>query len=263
MLRYIACGPRNFKSSPVPPCQRLNWEFYAITDGYCGPYFTSGTAPALRTGVLWLLPAQSTYGWRGDGKKCQRIALHFSTVPEEVREAMGERRFLVAPIGPPEKARLAELARELDDHWKSPHQYSHLVCEKALLELSLLILKHQPLRKEIPLENIVAERVERAISWFTVNMTRNPSVDEVAAAMHVSGTHLRRLFKQALNQSPHAAFRKVQIKRATELLATTSLTLEEVQRQSGFQSVTDFSRVFRKEMKSTPDTWRKDILTTG
>lgn len=263
MLRYTNHGHRNFDTWPVPPCQRWNWEFYAITEGMAGPYFLSGKSPAMRSEVLWTMPAMGTFGWRGNGNPCHRVVFHFSDVPKELRDALGEKRYLAVPLTPEEQARLLALAKELEDHWKAPHQYSHLVCEKALLELTLLSLKLQPAHREIPLERLVNERVERALTWFTVNMAANPDVKEVAGAMNMSEVHLRRLFRQTLKESPHSCFRKLQIKRAAELLSTTQLTLENVALQCGFKSATDFSRVFRLQMQTTPDAWRKSILTSG
>ncbi len=260
MLRYLATGPRDFTSDPVPVTQRLNWEFYAVPTGQCAPYFASGKNPMLRSKSLWLLPAGSAYGWRGDGRPITRIAMHFSNVPQEVSDALGKRKFLAVPLDVDEIARLTDLAAELEPHWKSPHHYSHLSSDKAALELSILILKQQPLRRDVPLEHLAAERVERAIAWFNIHLIRNPTVDEVAAALHMSGAHLRRLFRQIRNQSPHDVFRELQMKRATELLTTSQYTQDEIARQCGFRSLTDFSRVFRKEMNITADKWRRNIL---
>ncbi len=260
MLRYLSAGPRDFTSDPVPVTQRLNWEFYAISSGQCAPYFATGKNPILRAKALWLLPAHSAYGWRGNAKPIERLAFHYSTVPQEVSDALGNRKYLAVSLDSSEIARLTALVTELEPHWKSPHQYSHLASEKAVLELSILILKQQSLRRDVPLEHLAAERVERALTWFNIHLMRNPTVDEVAAALHMSGAHLRRLFRQIRNQSPHEAFRELQIRRATDLLATSQHTQEEIARQCGFRSLTDFSRVFRKEMDTTADKWRRKIL---
>lgn len=186
--------------------------------------------------------------------------MHFAAVPAVVKDALGSQAFLVAPLSMADSKRLLGLAGELTVHWKSPNQYSHLVCEKALLELSILILQSQPPRKGIPLENLVNERVERAKAWFVVHMSRNPTVDEVALALHMTSTHLRRIFRQACGHSPHEVFRQLQMKRATELLATTSDTIAEVARQCGFKTPNDFARVFRKAFQASPDTWRRKIM---
>jgi len=264
MLRYLAAGPRNFVTEPVPPTEeRLNWEFYCVAEGQAAPYFTFGKNPPLRRSSLWLLPPRLRYGWRGDEKGCYRICFHFTQVPEEVRAALGDRPYLVEEMEPSKISHLTELARELEPHWKTPHSFSHLSYDKALLDLSIIILEKQPTRRDTPLEMIKAERVERAIAWFNFNMSRNPTVDEVASALHMTGTHLRRTFKAIRQKSPHEIFREMQVKRACDLLASTQLTQEEIARQCGFKSVTDFSRVFRCVIGTPADRWRKEVTATS
>lgn len=262
MLRYLASGPRNFITYPVPPSsERLNWEFYCISDGLGAPCFLSGKSPPLRSGALWLLPPRLNYGWQGDEKGCFRLSFHFTQVPEEVSGALGDRRYLVEDLDEGQIKALVELAAELEPHWKSPHSHSHLFYDKALLQLSIAILKNQPLKRDIPLEMLASERVERATAWFSACIARNPTIDEVAAALHMTGTHLRRLFKAVRRKSPHQVFREIQIKRACDLLSTTQLTQEEIARRSGFKSVTDFARVFRSEIGTPADKWRRTITT--
>ena len=210
--------------------------------------------------ALWLLPPQAIHGWRVNGRSCERAAFHFSSVPSEVREAIANKAYLSVPISAPQSKYLLELANELDPHWKAPHQYSHLVCEKVLLELSLLILSGNPPHQDVPLEKLAVARVERAIAWFIENMSRCPSVDEVADALHMTGTHLRRLFRQANRPAPHMVFRSLQMDRAAAILAATSATLQEISAQCGFQSVTDFARVFRREFNTSPNKWRRGLM---
>lgn len=263
MLRYLVSGPRNFISDPVPPfSRRLNWEFYCIAEGRGAPWLYSGDSPSLRTKTLWLLPPHVSYGWQGDIDGCYRLSFHFNQIPEEVISALGNRQYLKEDLDADQIKHLLELARELEPHWKSPHNYSHLVYDKALLHLSILILRGQPIRKEISLEMLSAERVERAIAWYTSRIARNPTVDDVASALPMTGTHLRRLFKVVLQKTPHRVFREIQIKRACDLLITTQLTQEEIARQCGFKSITDFARVFRREIKCPADKWRRRITAT-
>jgi AraC-like DNA-binding protein len=263
MLRYLAAGPRNFVTEPVPPTEeRLNWEFYCVAEGQAAPYFTSGKNPPLRCTSLWLLPPRLRYGWRGDEKGCYRICFHFTQIPEELSLALGDLPYLVEEMEPRKICHIIELARELEPHWKRPHSFSHLSYDKTLLDLAIMILDKQPKRRDVPLEMLPAERVERAIAWFNFNMFRNPTVDEVASALHMTGTHLRRTFKAIRKKTPHEIFREMQVKRACGLLASTQLTQEEIARQCGFKSVTDFSRVFRCVIGTPADKWRKEVTAT-
>lgn len=260
MLRYMANGPRDFHKKPVPPIPRLNWEFYLAITGSCAPVFPHTKSPEPKEKTLWVLPPHLTYGWRSKTGACNRVVFHFGAVPDEISEPLSTRKYLAVPLTDKEIEEVLSLAASLKVHWEKPHQYSHLYYERALIDLSLLALKDKIIKPQIPLRNRDSERVERAIAWYLVNMTRNPTVEEVASIIHVSATHLRRQFKAVRGKNPHKVFRELQLRRATELLATTSDTLDLISSRCGFQNVTDFSRVFRKEMKTTPDNWRKKLL---
>ncbi|MDD5822575.1 MAG: helix-turn-helix domain-containing protein [Prevotella sp.] len=48
------------------------------------------------------------------------------------------------------------------------------------------------------------------------------------------------------------------MKRAKELLSSTSLPLEDIATQSGFNSLSSFRRYFTKSMGTTPQAFRKE-----
>lgn len=261
MLRYLAHGLRDFVNDPVPPCPRLNWEFYAVTQGKCAPVIPGHKPLPLRSNVLWLCAPNLLYGWRGE-KPCYRYAFHFATVVPEVKEVLRDNSLYAVDLSRDEILRIKQLANDLEPHFKSPHGLSHLHFEYASMTLSLIILKNEKPKKDIPLHLIAEERVQRVLSWYSINMARNPTVDEVAEAINMTASNLRRMTQKARKTTPHKLFRELQIKRATNLLANTPATLQEVAKQCGFNYVEDFYRVFRQEVGTSPDGWRRHVLKT-
>lgn len=259
MLRYLAYGMRDLEKDPIPPMKRLNWEFYAILKGSCAPFIPGQASPEFQEHTLWVLPPHKLYGWQGNGQPFERIAFHFSTIPAELKDCVDSNDFFFAPLSRDQIDQIRRIATNIEPHWASPTPLSHLACEHLLLELTMIALHDIKWSPRTPLNKIDEERVERALTWYDIHMKRNPTVEEVAAAVHISSVHLRRLFKKVKNCTPHAAFRKLQIKRATDLLSTTSDTLEQVSRQCGFQSQSDFSRTFKNEMNTTANQWRTNI----
>lgn len=257
MLRYLAHGQRNFSNSPVPLFSRMNWEFYAVTQGCATPFFSDGEVTALHRRTLWLLPPKKRYGWKGNGKACLRAVFHFSRVPTEVEDILGEQKYLSVSLSAAEGAEISALAKNLLPHFQKPNQFSALHCERALLTLSLIVVREQKLRGTLPLHQRDDERLERAIAWYSVHLAQNPSVDEVANAIHMTGASFRLITKKIRGVPPHKVLREIQIKRACEVLANTADTLDQVVPQCGFQSVEDFCRVFKNEMGVSADVWRK------
>ena len=89
---------------------------------------------------------------------------------------------------------------------------------------------------------------------------RNPSVKEVAEAVHVSPSHLRRLFAEVRSASPKELFRRARLEKAQDLLGRTSLTLDEIARHCGYASASHFCREYKTVHHFTPSTWRRRLI---
>lgn len=72
------------------------------------------------------------------------------------------------------------------------------------------------------------ERVAAAIAWLDEHRTRQPSVDELAAALHLSPGHLHRTFTRFAGVSPHRFLRWLTIGAARQLLRERATVLDTV-----------------------------------
>jgi len=135
---------------------------------------------------------------------------------------------------------------------------SPLRVQRALLDLTLLALRHSTATaRESTLETQVADRVEQAVAWYREHLDEAPKLEQVAAALHLSVSHLRRLFHVYYRRSPKAVLDRVRLETAASLLATSTATLQDVAGRTGFHSATDFCRVFKKRFGHAPDEWRR------
>ena len=136
---------------------------------------------------------------------------------------------------------------------------SPLVFQRAMLDLSLLALRHEPSKTWSTLETQAADRVEHVITWYKEHMHEAPKLVRAAAELHVSVSHLRRLFHVCFRKSPKLVFDNLRLEAASTLLATSTATLDDIASRTGFRSVTDFCRVFKKRFGHPPNEWRRTI----
>ena len=71
-------------------------------------------------------------------------------------------------------------------------------------------------------------RVAAAIAWLDAHRTRQPSVAELAAALHLSTGHLQRTFTRFAGVSPHRFLRWLTVGAARELLRERATVLDTV-----------------------------------
>lgn len=88
---------------------------------------------------------------------------------------------------------------------------------------------------------------------------RKPSLQELAAAVHLSISRFQTLFRQEMKTTPGNLFRKIQFTRACRLLTDPGLTLAECAEQLGFSDAFHFSREFRKLSGFPPSEYRKQF----
>jgi AraC family transcriptional regulator len=258
VLRYLTTGTRRFGLHPMYVHQRANWEFLAVIRGRCAPLFANAPAPALRQRHLWLFPPENAHGWQGHGPQTCRVAIfHFGAVPSVLGKLAHAQGYLERSLTPFQLRRVLELQKELRPHYEHVTEKSLLIFEKALLDLSLMMLEDVPFENSETKTGHAIRKVEASLTWYSEHIAAQPSLEQIAAAVHVSASHLRRLFWQARQESPQKAFARLRVQRAMEFLSHSELKLEAIASRCGFSSSSDFCRVFKNLRHTSPDAWRR------
>ena len=100
-------------------------------------------------------------------------------------------------------------------------------------------------------------RVRSAIELMRVNQEMGLSARGVAAAVNLSETHLRRLFRQETGMSLMRYSRQLRMERAKQLLETTHLSVKEIAARGGINNVSHFVRDFAKVYGHPPGEHRR------
>lgn len=259
MLRYLAYGMKDLSVNPVEPMTRFNWEFYANLRGALRPTVEADKQAAFETApTLWVFPPDQVHGWQSP-RRFDRVVFHFSSVPDVIREACSGRGFLKVPLLPGDVDLLRRIGGELIPHYRSPTPASLLLFDRALIDLCLILLRERNFAAALPLETVAVERVQRAVEWYLSHLHQRPTLEALADAVHISTAHLRRQFRLVYGSSPHLVLTNLRLERAAQLLSTTDNTLDVVARGSGFNSASDFCRVFKHRFDVYPNEWRTQI----
>jgi transcriptional regulator GlxA family with amidase domain len=90
-------------------------------------------------------------------------------------------------------------------------------------------------------------------------LTTKVSVDELAAAVSLSPSHLSALFRKAVGCGPGEYQTRLRMSAARELLDTTELPVSAVARQVGYGDPLYFSRQFRARHGMTASEYRSGL----
>lgn len=98
--------------------------------------------------------------------------------------------------------------------------------------------------------------VVRAISIMDAAIEEPLSSKDIASDLGISVRQLERLFGRYFNTSPKKYYADLRLERARKLLLQTELSISEIAYACGFQSSSNFSRVYRKAFGAPPKSQR-------
>jgi LacI family transcriptional regulator len=180
------------------------------------------------------------------------------SVPEQMAVIAGDNEEIACEMATPPLSAVINSAREIGYH------------AAAMLDA---LMKGRRLRQTqvfIPPRGIVTRRstevtaiddplVARSVCFIHERAGLRIGVEDVVAHAEVSRTTLQNRFRQSLDRTVLDVILDARISRAKELLARTTLSLEEVMRRSGFNHFQNFISQFNRRTGVTPGAYRKRV----
>ena len=158
----------------------------------------------------------------------------------------GESAHRVGPADP----LVAELMLNLHT---APDTAPQLYRESLTLALATHLASSQPVAEANGQSDI---RLRRALAYLEEKLVEDVSLDDLAAAAAMSPFHFSRVFKQETGRSPHKYIIHRRMERAREMLAAGQKTVADVAWSVGYQDVSRFCELFKRQWGVTPGAYR-------
>jgi AraC family transcriptional regulator len=122
------------------------------------------------------------------------------------------------------------------------------------------------LRVETLIPDVVAPRIPqslapwqlaRALELFETNFDRPIRLGDVADAVRMSKSYFSRAFSGSVGEPPARYLRRYRVKRAQEVMLSTSKSLSEIALYCGFADQSHFTRTFSRMVGVSPAAWRR------
>jgi AraC family transcriptional regulator, regulatory protein of adaptative response / methylphosphotriester-DNA alkyltransferase methyltransferase len=117
----------------------------------------------------------------------------------------------------------------------------------------------QPEAEHSPNETLVRTVMLYLAEHYRINLT----LEDLSTQIGVSPFYLERLFKKETQETPRTYLEKIRIDKAAFLLKSTGLTNLDICYEVGFQSPSNFYRVFRERKNCTPSEYRNQAQEEG
>ncbi|MFG2503082.1 GlxA family transcriptional regulator [Streptomyces sp. NPDC048441] len=117
----------------------------------------------------------------------------------------------------------------------------------------------------VPLSRPAAARrdMDELRVFITEHLDGDLSASALAGHVCLSERHFARVFRQETGTSPAVYVEAARVEAARRLLETTDATLEQIAETTGMGSVETLHRAFRKQINTTPASYRRRFRTTS
>ncbi|MBM3531151.1 MAG: helix-turn-helix transcriptional regulator [Alphaproteobacteria bacterium] len=106
---------------------------------------------------------------------------------------------------------------------------------------------------------LTARQMRIVADYIESHLLEQTSVSELAALLDLTRFHFMRAFKQTMGVPPHRFMIQRRIERAKDLLADVDISIGDVAARSGFNSITQLTRAFRRVNGTTPSAFRRNM----
>lgn len=148
-----------------------------------------------------------------------------------------------------------------DDYITKPFNNDILALKiKRLIGLKQKGLKRtliDPTPSKIEITSLDEQLIEKAVKYVEDNISRSDlSVEELAQQMGMSRVHLYKKISALTGKSPIEFIRLLRLKRATQYLTESQLTIAEIAYKLGFNNPKYFSKYFKEEFGILPSEYQ-------
>jgi AraC family transcriptional regulator len=149
---------------------------------------------------------------------------------------------------------------------RSPRRGSSLYAETLWTQIAIQLLwnfSSLPRQGDMGVERLPDARLQRVIDYLDASLASEVSLGDLADLAGLSPNYFLSAFKKATGKTPHRLLTEMRIAKACELLSNPQISIVNVALAVGFSSQSHFTTVFRRFRKTTPASYRANILDLG
>ena len=105
--------------------------------------------------------------------------------------------------------------------------------------------------------DVSREGIQRGIDYIQKHYDKEIALAELVECSGYSESHFCHRFKSVTGYTPFAYLNRLRVSKAAELLVISDVKITEIAVECGFENISYFNRVFRKEMGMTPGSYRR------
>ena len=248
---------RKTVSSAVDIHMHSFYEIEFIVEG-SGTVVLNGQNYRLGAGSLMLLTPIDFHSLTPDtALEIINISFHESVVKPQLQNIfMNPAEKILLQLNERETDIFCRHTELLERELRANDEFSEGECENLLNTILVSIARYMRVTDNVaPCADVA--RLQASIRYLLKNFTQNISLGEVAAQSGYTPTYYSKIFRELTGRTYVQFLNLLKVNYARMLLSTTELSILETALTSGFDSLSNFARVFKETTGISPALYRK------
>ncbi len=172
----------------------------------------------------------------------------------------------IAPVYHQTTPEVVALGQSLAALLRAPRTGNDLYAETLWTQLAIQLLwnfSSLPRDHKESEERLSDVRLQRVIDYLDALLASEISLIDLADLAGLSPNYFLSAFKKATGKTPHRFLTEKRVAKACELLANPQIPIVNVALAVGYSSQSHLTTVFRRFMKTTPASYRAQVLDLG
>lgn len=202
-------------------------------------------------GLATFLPANLSTAWLVDGE-LDTVTLSISS------KILPPSRLSKMQFAFPDSLSSALTRQLLAESYEPKTEDRAIYMESLMNMLGAHVVRHvvHGVSTSVPSADGSAHRLHKVLGYIRNRPDLDHKIDDLAAIAGVAPSHFCRLFKSAMNVTPHGFVMRVRMERAQSLLRQTELPISQIAEAAGFSNQSAFTRAFHTYNGMAPGQWR-------
>lgn len=239
--------------SPIelPPIHNHMFTQIEFMVGGSCKQFVNGNELECTDGTILLMFPQDVHQYTEFSGNVAQYNLCFSDdmLSREVLDTMYSKNgILTAKLEDESYSRIIACFRKLINENENPGLLSSQIIRGLIQEIVIEILRYAKSVKTKTGNPVLRD----ALTYIRENFKHHLTLESIAKTVHLTPQYFCKLFKQELNISFHEYIRNMRLDYAMMLLKTTDKNITEICIESGFNSTSNFTKIFKSRFGITP-----------
>lgn len=175
--------------------------------------------------------------------------------------AVGNYSFSIQVNDSDTKEKFLKLIKETEVYTEEYTDISPAKVRNAVLDLLIDVCEKHSERKVESREKVAVDYIKKALEYINDNFKNDITLEEIAEYVGINKFYLTREFKRFTNQTVFFCINTLRCKNAESLLQSGA-TITEAALESGFESVSYFSRTYKKIRGFSPSAYKENNKET-